>query len=66
MQKICWLITMHAVQVKHMQGDRQDFEKLKSKLAGAGFDVVYDINGRHLFILCFLLLEYKKLPNDYL
>lgn len=35
-----------ASSVKHMQGDRQDFEGLKTKLSKATFDVVYDINGR--------------------
>ncbi|MCO5579891.1 hypothetical protein L7F22_033755 [Adiantum nelumboides] len=32
--------------VQHLQGDRQDFDGLKSKLSGSDFDVVYDINGR--------------------
>jgi len=32
-------------QVKHIQGDRQDYEGLKEKLQGTGFQVVYDING---------------------
>lgn len=32
--------------VNHLQGDRQDFDGLRSKLSGSGFDVVYDINGR--------------------
>eukprot|EP01018_Ginkgo_biloba_P008945 Gb_26565 [translate_table: standard] len=32
--------------VLHIQGDRQDFELVKTKLTGAGFQVVYDINGR--------------------
>lgn len=36
----------YASKVKHMQGDRQDFEGLKSKLSAASFDIVYDINGR--------------------
>ncbi|KAJ7559277.1 hypothetical protein O6H91_04G077300 [Diphasiastrum complanatum] len=30
--------------VKHIQGDRLDFEGLKSKLSGTGFEAVYDIN----------------------
>ena len=36
-------------QVKHIQGDRKDFEGLKEKLKGTGFNVVYDINGEHFF-----------------
>ncbi|XP_024543416.1 chloroplast stem-loop binding protein of 41 kDa b, chloroplastic isoform X2 [Selaginella moellendorffii] len=36
----------YQLRVKHIQGDRQDFEALKSKIGEAGFEVVYDINGR--------------------
>lgn len=36
----------YSSKVKHLQGDRQDFEGLKNKLSGTKFDVVYDINGR--------------------
>jgi nucleoside-diphosphate-sugar epimerase len=32
--------------VKHLQGDRQDFDGLKEKLKGTNFNIVYDINGR--------------------
>eukprot|EP00249_Psilotum_nudum_P013883 c24566_g1_i1 orf=292-1542(-) len=32
--------------VKHLQGDRQDFEALKNELADTEFEIVYDINGR--------------------
>lgn len=32
--------------IKHIAGDRQDAEDVKAKLAGKGFQVVYDINGR--------------------
>ena len=32
--------------VKHIKGDRNDNEMVKSELEGSGFDVVYDINGR--------------------
>ena len=32
--------------IKHMKGDRNDFDALKSSLSRSGFDVVYDINGR--------------------
>ena len=32
--------------VKHLAADRKDFEGLKEKLAGSGFEVVYDLNGR--------------------
>uniref|UniRef100_A0A0D6R8G0 NAD-dependent epimerase/dehydratase domain-containing protein n=1 Tax=Araucaria cunninghamii TaxID=56994 RepID=A0A0D6R8G0_ARACU len=32
--------------VLHIKGDRQDFEFVKTKLSGSGFDVIYDINGR--------------------
>jgi nucleoside-diphosphate-sugar epimerase len=32
--------------IKHIAGDRLDFDDVKSKLTGTGFDVVYDINGR--------------------
>ncbi|PKI76107.1 chloroplast stem-loop binding protein of 41 kDa b, chloroplastic [Punica granatum] len=33
-------------QVLHLKGDRKDFDFVKSSLSAAGFDVVYDINGR--------------------
>lgn len=33
-------------QVKHLQGDRQDFDGLKEKLKGTNFNIVYDINGK--------------------
>eukprot|EP00798_Chlamydomonas_sp_ICE-L_P013671 gene13671-19559_t len=32
--------------IKHIAGDRKDFEDVKAKLSGQGFQVVYDINGR--------------------
>lgn len=32
--------------VLHIKGDRQDFEFVKTKLSGSGFEIVYDINGR--------------------
>eukprot|EP00892_Ulva_mutabilis_P011880 jgi/Ulvmu1/9064/UM005_0157.1 len=32
--------------IKHIKGDRNDFDTLQSQLRGSGFDVVYDINGR--------------------
>lgn len=32
--------------ILHLKGDRQDFDFVKSSLSAAGFDVVYDINGR--------------------
>jgi len=32
--------------IKHIAGDRMDFEDLKKKVGGQGFQVVYDINGR--------------------
>eukprot|EP00877_Chromochloris_zofingiensis_P001834 jgi/Chrzof1/11651/Cz06g03210.t1 len=35
-----------ASKIKHIAGDRQDFDDVKSKLKGSGFQVVYDINGR--------------------
>lgn len=35
-----------ASKVKHIKGDRKEFDDLKSKLSGQGFQVVYDINGR--------------------
>ncbi|XP_002979442.2 chloroplast stem-loop binding protein of 41 kDa b, chloroplastic [Selaginella moellendorffii] len=36
----------YSSKVKHIQGDRQDFDGMKSKIASAGFEIVYDINGR--------------------
>eukprot|EP01023_Acetabularia_acetabulum_P064351 TRINITY_DN8288_c0_g1_i2.p1 TRINITY_DN8288_c0_g1~~TRINITY_DN8288_c0_g1_i2.p1 ORF type:complete len:370 (-),score=84.91 TRINITY_DN8288_c0_g1_i2:186-1295(-) len=35
-----------AASIKHIAGDRKDFDDVKSKLSGQGFQVVYDINGR--------------------
>lgn len=32
--------------IKHLKGDRKDYDFVKSSLAAEGFDVVYDINGR--------------------
>jgi len=32
--------------VKHIQGDRKDFDDVRRKLSGSGFQVVFDINGR--------------------
>lgn len=32
--------------VKHIAGDRMDFDDVAAKLKGSGFQVVYDINGR--------------------
>ncbi|KAL0544539.1 hypothetical protein IC582_019656 [Cucumis melo] len=32
--------------ILHLKGDRKDFDFVKSSLSAAGFDVVYDINGR--------------------
>ncbi|KAF8065817.1 CSP41B [Scenedesmus sp. PABB004] len=32
--------------VKHIAGDRQDFDDVRRKLGGSGFQVVFDINGR--------------------
>jgi len=32
--------------IKHLKGDRQNAEGLKSTLAGHSFDAVYDLNGR--------------------
>lgn len=32
--------------IKHIQGDRNEYDALKSKIGGQGFDVVYDVNGR--------------------
>lgn len=34
--------------MKHLKGDRKDYEALKSTLANKGFQVVYDINGTFL------------------
>ncbi|KAL3685108.1 hypothetical protein R1sor_003130 [Riccia sorocarpa] len=36
----------YSSQVKHIKGDRQDFDSLKDVIGGKGFNVVYDINGR--------------------
>ncbi|BBM98204.1 hypothetical protein MPTK1_1g11680 [Marchantia polymorpha subsp. ruderalis] len=36
----------YSSQVKHIKGDRQDFESLKAAFGDKGFNVVYDINGR--------------------
>lgn len=36
----------YSSKVKHLQGDRQDFDGLKEKLKGTNFNIVYDINGR--------------------
>eukprot|EP00270_Netrium_digitus_P018884 TRINITY_DN727_c0_g3_i4.p1 TRINITY_DN727_c0_g3~~TRINITY_DN727_c0_g3_i4.p1 ORF type:complete len:624 (+),score=230.45 TRINITY_DN727_c0_g3_i4:35-1873(+) len=36
----------YSSKVKHLKGDRMDYEKLKQLLAGSGFQAVYDINGR--------------------
>lgn len=44
---------MVSLQVKHLQGDRQDFDGLKEKLKGTNFNIVYDINGKTLLILQF-------------
>jgi hypothetical protein len=38
--------SVYSSKVKHIQGDRQDFDGLKEKLTGTGFQIVYDINGR--------------------
>jgi len=35
-----------ARKVQHIAGDRKDFEDVKRKLSGSGFQVVFDINGR--------------------
>ncbi|MEW5304330.1 MAG: hypothetical protein WDW38_011032 [Sanguina aurantia] len=35
-----------ASKIKHISGDRMEFEEVKSKLKGQGFQIVYDINGR--------------------
>jgi hypothetical protein len=32
--------------IKHIQGDRMDFDKVKETLRGSGFQAVYDVNGR--------------------
>eukprot|EP00879_Flechtneria_rotunda_P029242 GHRR01031547.1.p1 GENE.GHRR01031547.1~~GHRR01031547.1.p1 ORF type:complete len:321 (-),score=91.40 GHRR01031547.1:341-1303(-) len=32
--------------VKHIAGDRKDFDDVRRKLSGSGFQVVFDINGR--------------------
>lgn len=32
--------------IKHIQGDRNEYGALKSKIGSSGFDVVYDVNGR--------------------
>jgi hypothetical protein len=46
---------LHIVpQVKHLQGDRQDFDGLKEKLKGTNFNIVYDINGNPSRLCCFL------------
>lgn len=36
----------YSSKVKHIKGDRQDYESLRAKLSDSGFEVVYDINGR--------------------
>jgi nucleoside-diphosphate-sugar epimerase len=36
----------YSSKVKHLQGDRQDFDGLKEKLKGTNYNIVYDINGR--------------------
>jgi hypothetical protein len=38
--------SVYSSKVKHIQGDRQDFDGLKEKLTGTGFQIVYDINGK--------------------
>lgn len=47
----CLIIT----QVKHLQGDRQDFDGLKEKLKGTNFNIVYDINGNVSMFPCFCI-----------
>ena len=32
--------------VKHITGDRNDYDAMKASISGQAFDVVYDINGR--------------------
>ena len=35
----------YSSRVRHLKGDRKDFDNLRSLLKGSGFQVVYDING---------------------
>jgi len=41
-------------QILHLKGDRKDFDFVKSSLSAEGFDVVYDINGTCLHLVCIL------------
>uniref|UniRef100_A0A383V3T5 NAD-dependent epimerase/dehydratase domain-containing protein n=1 Tax=Tetradesmus obliquus TaxID=3088 RepID=A0A383V3T5_TETOB len=41
-----WGYKKFASSVKHIAGDRQDFDDVRRKLSGSGFQVVFDINGR--------------------
>ncbi|CAI5489710.1 unnamed protein product [Closterium sp. Naga37s-1] len=36
----------YSAKVKHIKGDRKDFDGVRRLLRGSGFQVVYDINGR--------------------
>lgn len=40
----------YSSRVRHLKGDRKDFDGVRSLLKGSGFQVVYDINGRFIIV----------------